>query len=823
MSESAAPTLSELLRTFRTRTGLTQAALAEKAGLSEQAISVLERGTRTRPRTDTVRALTTALALTPAEADQFLSVARGKSKERPPATKTDPSAELPQTPWQLPPSAPDFTGRSAQVDAILSALRDPIGTGATTVGLVAVTGMGGIGKTTLAVHAAHKLADNYPDGHLYLNLRGYGPGSPMTASDAQRHLLRSLGSDARSVPDNVDEAAALLRSRLAGRRVLLLLDNAADVAQILPLLPGSAGSAAIVTSRGSMVHLPGARQILLDALSHSESVELLAEVIGQARVAAEPEATQFLAICSGRLPLAIRLIGGRLATRPGWPIQHFVDLLQDEERRLDSLGSDETGVRASIASSVRFLEESDRDLDRQAATALPLLTIPDGSDLLTPVAAALLEVPLRRASAIVERLVDLNLLESVSPSSYRFHDLIRAYGREVAEQTLTAAERDAALVRILHFYTELGWVAHRFTHPTSPRLALATVPTSAHVPSLRDREQALRWIDAEQRNLMDRVRQARHSPLADSVLLPELALALFGYLESRRRWQEMRELHTDAVRLAQGHGRPETAAWLQHDSAIPDAENGAIDRAIDPILAALEMFRALDAPSGQARCCSSLAYLLGTEGRIEEALEYGEAALALSRTIQDQTLEGVSLTAVGGLYDRLGDFERADRAFADAISLAQAANDTRAVFKRYLNAAFTHLQVERYQDAVPLALNSLAIVQRTGDSTFQGESRHLLAIAYAAIGDYAEGARQIEAGLLVARASQDAEREGRLYLELARINAARGDHAAADQQLNTALTLLRNAPEVYRSYARELLDKLHRGEINKYEFAAYSI
>ena len=407
--------LSELLRGFRTRAGLTQAALAEKAGLSEQGISVLERGTRSRPRIDTIRSLTAALGLNADEAEAFLAVARGKSRT---ARSPEPAAVDPfPMPWQLPPAVPDFTGRGAQIDAILAVLKDPAGVRKETVGLVAVTGMGGIGKTALAVQAAHKLADSYPDGHLYLNLRGYGPGRPMTTTDAQRQLLRSLGLDVQQIPDDVEEAAALLRSQLAGRRVLMLLDNAADVRNVLALLPGSPGSSAIVTSRGSLANLPGARQIRLDALSESESVELLTGVIGQSRVAAEPDAAEILVSFTGRLPLAVRLIGGRLAARPAWPIQHLVAMLQDEERRLDSLGSDETGVRASIASSVDFLAASDRLLDREAAQALPLLSVPDGSDLLAVVSAHLIDIPVRRADAILERLVDLNLLESVARPS----------------------------------------------------------------------------------------------------------------------------------------------------------------------------------------------------------------------------------------------------------------------------------------------------------------------------------------------------------------------------------------------------------------------
>jgi tetratricopeptide (TPR) repeat protein/transcriptional regulator with XRE-family HTH domain len=815
--------LSELLRGFRARAGLTQAALAEKAGLSEQAISVLERGTRSRPRMDTIRSLTAALGLNTDEAQQFLAVARGKSRAaRPAGAEPTTAADAFPMPWQLPPAAPDFTGRGAQIDAMLSVLRNPLGTGTTAVGLVAVTGMGGIGKTTLAVQAAHLLIDSYPDGHLYLNLRGYGPGKPMTVADAQRQLLRSLGLDLQLIPDDVEEAAALLRSQLAGRRVLMLLDNAADVPHVLPLLPGSPGSAAIITSRGSLANLPGARQIRLDALSEAESIELLTGVIGQARVAAEPNAVEILAMFSGRLPLAVRLIGGRLATRPAWPIQHLVAQLQDEERRLDSLGSDETGVRASIASSVRFLESSDRDLDRQAARALPLLSIPDGSDLLTVVAAGLLDLPMRRADAVLERLVDLNLLESVAPERYRFHDLIRAYARELADQTLTPTERDQGLTRVLRLYIAIAWACQARTHLTSPRLPFATVEDT-RVPAFRNREEALRWLDDEQRNLMDRVRQAAQSSLAGSALFPELALALFGYHESRRRWVEMRELGHGMVELAQRLRLRSVAAWLQHDSAIPEAENGDVAAAADRLLAALPMFRDVGDLLGQARCCSSLAYVFGLLGRVDEALGFGKEALDLSQQVGDKNLEGVAYTAVGGLYDRAGDFGRADEAFAQGIALAEQDGDLRSVFKRYVNAAFSHLQVGRYVETVPAVVRSLTVAQEAGDRTAQAESHHLLALAYAAQGQYETARGHIGAGMQLAKRNRDPIREGRLQLELARINAAVGDHTEATVNLTAAITNLRVASPVHEAFAQDLLAQLQRDDPYTYTFTSHSL
>ncbi|WP_350274091.1 NB-ARC domain-containing protein [Kribbella sp. HUAS MG21] len=816
MSEPAAPTLSELLRTFRTRAGLTQAALAEKARLSEQAISVLERGTRSRPRIDTIRSLTVALALSQSEADQFLAVARGKNQGTA-ARSVGPSVALGKqtVPWQLPPAARDFTGRAAQLDAILSVLRNPTGTGP--VALVAITGMGGIGKTALAVQAAHRLTDSYPDGHLYLNLRGYGPGEPMSVTDAQRQLLRSLGLDPQEVPEDIDEAAGVLRSQLAGRRMLVLLDNAADAQHVLPLLPGSPGSSVIMTSRGSLMTLPGARQIHLDALSESESVELLAGVIGEERVMAEPDAARSLAGISGRLPLAVRLVGGRLATRPNWPIQYLVALLEDEDRRLDGFGSDETGVRASIESSVAFLEGSERPLDREAALSLPLLSIPDGSDLAIPIATSLLELPSSRTEAILERLADLNLLEAVAPERYRLHDLIRAYARERVEETLDAGQRDAALERVLGFYAEFGCTVQSMTHPTSPRIALARAAFTPPSPGA-DTEAALNWLDAEQSNLMDRYHQAMTTSLATASIIPELTLALFGYHESRSRWVEMHEMCHDALRIATTSGLHSMAAWLQHDRAIPEVENGSLETAAEYLLRALEMFRDLPDHYGQARCCTSAAHVLGRINRIPEAIQLAAEGLELSQQLGDTTVEGVAYVALGGLYDRSGDKARADDAFQRGIALAEVAGDLRSVAKRHLNAGFSHLLVGRLDEAVEPLRVSLQVARRAKNKELQSQSLHCLVAVYASQGEFRRAADLSEEAIELIRPLNNRLRLGYFTVELGKIYAAAGDHATAAQYLENAISLLENISPHLQTVAGDLLELTRRGGPYTYSF-----
>ncbi|WP_405061052.1 tetratricopeptide repeat protein [Kribbella sp. NBC_01505] len=808
MSRLTDESLSDLLRKYRGRADLTQAALAAKAGLSDQAISVLERGTRRRPRIDTIRALIKVLRLDKTEAAEFLAVARGKSQPAEADAEPIPAGELLPMPWQLPPTVSDFTGRNAQIEAILDVLRLPESAPSAAVGLVAVTGMGGIGKTTLAVHAAHKLVTTYPDGHLYVNLRGYGPGKPMSTTDALRNLLRSLGVELQLIPDEVEEASALLRSQLTGRRFLLFLDNAADVQHVIPLLPGSPGSAAIITSRGSLANLPGARQVRLDALSESESLALLAGVVGPGRVAAEPKAAEVLAAFTGRLPLAVRLIGGRLAARPNWPIQHLVDLLEDEDRRLDSLGSDETGVRANIASSFDFLETSDRPLDREAVRALPLLSIPDGSDLRTPVVARLLDVPVRKADALLERLADLNLLESLAPERYRLHDLIRAYARELAEETLTAAQRDAGLERVLRFYIGFSWACQALTHRTSPRLGFATI---AHTPppTVIDVAKSLNWLDAEHQNVMDRWQQALGSTLADSPLIPELVLSLFGYHESRSRWVEMRDMHRGVAELAEKNGLAPMAAWLAHDTAIPEVENGSLDEGATLLLKALDMFRAVGDLRGQARCASSVTHVLGRLGRTDQALELGNEALRLSQDIGDTTVEGVTYVALGGLYDRRGDYARADESFQHGVQLAQRIGDLRSIGKRYLNTGFSHLLVGRLDDAVAPLLKCIEAGKQLGNDDVESQGWQCLAAVYAAQGRYREAHESIDAGMALIRRHR--LREGGFLLEHGKVSAAAGDYPAAVTYLRAALPILQGISPRLEATAQELLQLAHRG------------
>ncbi|GLZ76435.1 regulatory protein AfsR [Actinorhabdospora filicis] len=377
-------------------------------------------------------------------------------------------------PAQLPADTADYTGRDAVVARLAAALGEP---GA----VAAVSGVPGVGKTALAVHVAHGLRERFPDGQLYVDLRG-ASAEPADPAKVLGAFLRALGRSDAAIPDDPEARAAAFRSDLDGRRVLLLLDNAANVAQVRPLLPGSPGNAVVVTSRTRLAGLAGTH-LDLGVLTLDESADLLARICP--RVAEEPEAASELIAACGRLPLAVRIAAARLAARPGWSVRHLLTRLADERRRLSELAVGDLDVGASIALSYG-------QLDAAHATAFRLLSLPAMPDLTIEEAAAVLGVDVYEAEDHAEHLVDLNLLSSPVPGRYRFHDLLRLFGRRCAGD----GERREALHRLARFHLSSSINAWRACDPGSHYLDGIEGPG---VPGLefRDWREASAWQSEE--------------------------------------------------------------------------------------------------------------------------------------------------------------------------------------------------------------------------------------------------------------------------------------------------------------------------------------
>ncbi len=780
--------LSDLLRQQRLASGLTQAELAERAGISEQAISLLERGARSRPRRSTVEGLAAAMNLAPDAARALVEAAgTGRPGAPPPAQPTETVAVRTPVPWQLPPAVADFTARAEELDKVLATLRsDEISSR-----LVTVTGMGGVGKTALAVQAGHQSAQQFPDGQLYIKLRGYDQDAALSPAEALGQLLRSLHVQPEAIPSSVDEMAAMYRSLIAGRRILLLLDDANSIDQVTPLLPGDPGCATIITSRRFLATLPGNRIVRLSAMAEGEALLLLSALTGAQRVAAEGEAARDIVRLTGGLPLAVRLVGARLAARPNWQLQDIVDQLNDEHRRLDGLGLDHSGVRASFAGSLNELLASPHATDHEAVRAFDLLSLAEGSEISLPLVTRFLDRGVSETEALLERLVDLHLLDSIGARRYRVHDLLRSYGAERLATPDRRAERDAAIERGLTLYLAAAWRVHRITHPWSTRHP-AEEPNETGVPPFAEMASALRWIDTEFDSMIDLYRRAAVIPGWQERFGPSLALGLFGYLEARAYWSKMRLVYDLGLMAVDPRKDPSTAGWLEHDRAIPDVEEGKADDGRIRVLRSFALFEQAGDAGGMARGCSTLSHIYERLDLLDEAIVWGERGLALSLKIGDSAGAGTNYLALGILYQRTGRPAQAARAYQASFRAAEADGNYRSLARRRRVAAGTYILHNQFDEAVEHITAAIGYFRQLNDPSGLAEALEYLSSAELALGRHKPAEDHAWEAHGLAETYHDTFRQANVLALLATIKDAVGDR---DQ----ATTLRRRAIQIFET------------------------
>ena len=450
----------QLLRRARRASGLSLEELGDRAGVGVRTISDLERGRTTRPYRQTVGSLAEALGLRGPLLDEFVRLSRQVAEPVPAddyAQLALPSAGGPRqprpgafVPRQLPAAARRFAGRSGELAVLAGLLDHAVSDTGPAVVISAIGGMAGVGKTALAVQFARQIADRFPDGQVYVNLRGYDPAlPPIAAEQAIRLALDAFQIPAGQIPASPEAQAGLYRSVLADKQALILLDNAADAAQVRPLLPGSPGCLVVITSRSQLAGLvatAGAVPLSLDVLTETEALDLLASIVGQARVAAEPDAARQLIELCGRLPLALAITAARAATRPRLPLAAVAAGLASAAGRLDALQI----AGDPLASSVRAaLASSYQHLSADAARMLRLLGVHPGPDISLLAAASLAGVPASQAARHLAELTDASLIAQDAAGRYSMHDLVRLYAAEQASLIDSDAERQAATARML--------------------------------------------------------------------------------------------------------------------------------------------------------------------------------------------------------------------------------------------------------------------------------------------------------------------------------------------------------------------------------------
>jgi DNA-binding SARP family transcriptional activator/tetratricopeptide (TPR) repeat protein len=651
-------------------------------------------------------------------------------------------------PRLLPADIAEFTGRGPLLRQIRRALTAdaPSRSGV----IVSVVGMGGSGKTTIAVHVAHSLADAYPDGQLYVALRD-GDGQLVPPGRVLERFLRVLGVSGDSMPDGIEERAEMYRDRVAGRHMLIVLDDAADEDQVMPLLPGGEHVAVLITSRPRLTGLPGARWFEVGVLRDDEAVELLAQVAGAERVAAEPSAVGQLIDACGGLPLALRIAAARIASRPHWTIARFATRLSNEHRRLDELAHGGVGIRTSIAVAYKALSKEGQRLFRR----LGILAAPDFAAW---VSGPLLNRHEEQAEDLLESLVDVRLLGVLAVEKgvvrYRLHDLIKAYARERLVIEEPVHEQQETLRRVISAWLYLVREAHRREYGGDYTILHGSAelwPLSEHVvASLLD--DPLDWYETERLALVAAVRQAASSGLAE--LCWDLAISTVSLLETRsylNDWRETHQIALDSVRQA-GNRRGEAAMLYsmgalslverrfeeaakqlhqalnlftelgdvhgqglsQRNLAYLDREQGDFDSSLHRYTAAIAALRQAGDSMGEAQAMGNMAQISIERGAESEAESLLKSALGIARAVGAQRVEAQILHRLGELFVRLGQLSAGRSAFESVLVLVRATDDHVGEAYALHGLGTIHIRLARYAEAERTLADAHRMAARTG-------------------------------------------------------------------------------------------------------------
>ncbi|MFJ3701364.1 MULTISPECIES: AfsR/SARP family transcriptional regulator [unclassified Streptomyces] len=654
-----------------------------------------------------------------------------------PADEPAPAA-VPVRPAQLPATVPDFTGRASFVRELGDRLVTAEGS---VMAVSALAGIGGVGKTTLAVHIAHRARPHFPDGQLYVDLQGAGA----TAAEPETVLgafLRALGTADSAIPDSLDERAALYRSVLDGRRILVLLDNAHDAAQIRPLLPGTEGCAALVTSRVRMVGLAGAHLVDLDVMSPEEALQLFTRIVGDERVRAEREAALDVVAACGFLPLAIRIAASRLAARRTWTVSVLAAKLADERRRLDELQAGDLAVKATFELGYGQLEPAQ-------ARAFRLLGLADGPDVSLAAAAALLNLDPHTAEDLLESLVDTSLLESAAPGRYRYHDLVRLYARACAERDeQPPVERELALSRLLDFYLATAAGVYALERP-GDRLADHREPTQYAGLAFADRHDAQDWLYTEANSLLACVRQSS------------------GRGTLRR-----------AVDLL----------WAAKDLA----ESGANSKQYEAAATAVrDLAHEMGDDRAEGRALTTLTNVRLVAGRFDLAERDAQRAMVLARAADDPLPNCWAPNDLGIIALYQNRHSDGETYLEQAIANFRADENRPGEASALCNLSRIHLAMGRTSSAVTLAQQGIDIYDGLGHALRGANGRYALGLALTQRGHLSDAAERLGEALAVFRDSRQRLWEGMTIFRLAEVDLAARAPAQAAAKAEKALAVLR--------------------------------
>ena len=633
-------------------------------------------------------------------------------------------------PRQLPAPPRSFTGRAqelAALDALLAEDEQSIAVVVSTV-----SGTAGVGKTALAVHWAHRVADRFPDGQLYVNLRGFDPGgTAMAPADAIRSFLDALGVPPEQVPTDLDAQAGLYRSLLAGKRMLVVLDNARDAEQVRPLLPGAPGCSALVTSRNQLTGLTaaeGAHPTILDVLTTEESRELLARRLGPQRVMAEPRAVDEIITRCARLPLALAIVAARAATHPHFPLAVLAGELRKARARLDALhgGDATTDVRTVFSWSYQRLSPA-------AAGLFRLLGLHPGPDVTPPAAASLAGLPSDQMPPLLAELTRAHLLDEHTPGRYTFHDLLRAYATDQAHIHERDTERHAALHRVLDHYLHTAHTAALLVEPHREPLALSPSQPGVTPEPLADHSQALAWFTAEQPVLLSAVRQAAGAGFDTHTW--QLAWTLTSFLDRQGHWHDRAATQEAALDAARRLADPIGQAHAHSGLAGAYLRLGRHDDAHNHFRHSLDLYGEIANHADRAYTRLGLAAVCAQQGRYTEALNHTQHALTLYHAIGHRPGHAFALHGVGWYHTLSGDHQQALTYCQQALNLHQQLGDRYGEANTWDSLGHAHHHLGQHTQAITCYQHALDLFRDLGDRYGQADTLTNLGDTHHTIGD----------------------------------------------------------------------------------------
>jgi len=728
----------------------------------------------------------------------------GLATARPGAAGPSPAAPRrahrppPPVPAQLPADVPAFTGRAPEL-ARLDRLLDPrpgggTGAGPTAMAICAVSGMAGVGKTALAVHWAHRTSHRFPDGQLYVNLRGYDPERPLPTADALAGFLRALGMAGEDIPLDAEERAAAYRTEIAGRRMLVLLDNAVSFEQVRPLLPGTPSCAVVVTSRDSLaglVALHGARRLELGLLSLSEAVGLLKTLLDD-RIDAEPDAAATLARQCGLLPLALRVAAELAGTRRTAPLAELVGELADQRRRLDLLdaGGD---LHAAVHGVFSW---SYQRLPAEAARAFRLLGLHPGPDWDRYAAAALTDADLDQAGRLLGQLTRGHLIHPTRPGRYGIHDLLRAYAARLAHTEDSEDDCRTARTRLLDMYLATAAAAMDTLYPTErkhrPRIPQPATP----VPAVADQGAARAWLAAERGTLVAACgHAARHGWLEHTV---RLARTVFRHLDAGGHHPDALSIHTLAREAAAGLGDRAAEAHAVTDIGLVHWRQGRYRLAGEHLEQALALFRAARDRYGEARALSNLGLVHRLQGRYGSAIDCHERALRVYRATGDRASQARALDNLGVNCRMQGRYQPSANYHRQALALYREMGYRQGDFDALNNLGVLYRMQGQYAQAAEYLEDALAIHNETGHGVGGAEALTDLGEVYQRQGRHREATDRHRQAIAWFREIADRGGEAKALNGLGESELAAGHPDQAGVQHVSALRLAVESGDRYQ-------------------------